>query len=302
MKIFITGATGYIGGSVAVVMRDAGHEVHGLVRTEERARQAEAKEITPVMGDLDNAQVLVEAVTWANAVINCADSDHQNSVRVMLGAMEDTDKPFLHTSGTSIVGFPDQGELRDAVYDEVSPFTPSPGRITRVSINEEVAAAANRGIRTVVLCPSLIYGEGLGVNKESMQIPWLLAVARKYGIAKHIGSGSNIWSNVHIRDVADLYSLALTKAPAGSFYFAENGENSMREVCEAINAMMGVGDSPQSMSIAEAAQEWGEGAANHTMGSNSRVRAKRSRSELGWCPSGISLIEEIRSGCYARIY
>ena len=300
MKIFITGASGYIGGSVATVLREAGHEISGLARSSKRADQLRMGGIAPVLGSLEDSRVLAEAAVNADAVINCADSDHRGAVEVMLQAMEDTDKPFLHTSGTSIVGYPDQGEVSDSIFDEEMPFTPSPGRIERVSINEEVVKAANRGIRTVVLCPSLIYGEGLGISKDSMQVPWLLTVADKFGTAKHIGSGGNIWSNVHIQDLTDLYCLALKGAPSGSFYFAENGENSMREVCESINTMMGVNSPPLSMTIAEASVEWGESPANHTMGSNSRVRAKRARLELGWDPKADSLINEIKYGCYSR--
>ena len=300
MKIFITGATGYIGGSVAAVLREAGHEISGLARSSKRANQLRIEGITPVLGSLEDSRVLAEAAVNADAVINCANSDHRGAVEVMLQAMEDTDKPFLHTSGTSIVGYPDQGEESDSIFDEEMTFTPSPGRIERVSINEEVVKAANRGIRTVVLCPSLIYGEGLGISKDSMQVPWLLTVADKFGTAKHIGPGGNLWSNVHIQDLTDLYCLALKEAPSGSFYFAENGENSMREVCESINTMMGVNSPPLSMTIAEASVEWGESPANHTMGSNSRVRAKRARLELGWDPKAGSLINEIKYGCYSR--
>ena len=300
MKIFITGASGYIGGSVAAVLREAGHEISGLARSSKRANQIRMEGITPVLGALEDFRILAEAAVNADAVINCADSDHRGAVEVMLQAMEDTDKPFLHTSGTSIVGYPDQGEESDSIFDEEMTFTPSPGRIERVSINEEVVKAANRGIRTVVICPSLIYGEGLGVSKDSMQVPWLLTVADKFGTAKHIGPGGNLWSNVHIQDLTDLYCLALKEAPSGSFYFAENGENSMREVCESINTMMGVNSPPLSMTIAEASVEWGESPANHTMGSNSRVRAKRARLELGWDPKAGSLINEIKYGCYSR--
>ena len=300
MKIFITGATGYIGGSVAAVLREAGHEISGLARSSKRANQLRIEGITPVLGSLEDSRVLAEAAVNADAVINCANSDHRGAVEVMLQAMEDTDKPFLHTSGTSIVGYPDQGEESDSIFDEEMTFTPSPGRIERVSINEEVVKAANRGIRTVVICPSLIYGEGLGISKDSMQVPWLLTVADKFGTAKHIGPGGNLWSNVHIQDLTDLYCLALKEAPSGSFYFAENGENSMREVCESINTMMGVNSPPLSMTIAEASVEWGESPANHTMGSNSRVRAKRARLELGWDPTAGSLINEIKYGCYSR--
>jgi len=299
MNIFMTGATGYIGGSVAAAMMDGGHTVSGLVRSEERAAQAQEHGITPVLGSLDDDGVLAEAAGKADAVINCANSDHRGAAEAMLGALDGTDKPFLHTSGTSIVGWPDQGELRDAVFDEDATFEPSPGRVERVRLNDDIIGAANRGIRTVILCPSLIYGEGRGVHRDSIQVPWLIDVATKFGIAKHIGSGGNIWSNVHIDDLAELFRLALVKAPPGSFYFAENGENSMRELCEAINTMIGVDGPPQSMTIAEAAEEWGEGPANHTMGSNSRVRAKRAREQLDWAPGAPSLIEEITTGCYA---
>ncbi len=131
-------------------------------------------------------------------------------------------------------------------------------------------------------------------------MPWLIALAKKAGVARHIGSGENRWANVHIDDLVTLYLAAAEKAPAGSFYFAENGENSMREVCEAVSRMLGQGGRTQSMTVEEAAAEWGEGPANDTMGSNSRVRAKRARAELGWQPAGVGLIEEIEGGCYAE--
>ena len=87
----------------------------------------------------------------------------------------------------------------------------------------------------------------------------------------------------------------LETAPAGAFYYAENGETAMREVCEAINAELGFGPATTPISIEEAATEWGEGAANYTMGSNSRVRAVRARRELGWTPHRPSLLDTIRA-------
>ena len=94
-----------------------------------------------------------------------------------------------------------------------------------------------------------------------------------------------------------LYALAIEKAPAGSFYFVENGENSMRETSVAINRMLGFAGPPTAMSMAEAAAEWGEGTTEDTMASNSRVRAKRA-AQLGWKPNARGLIEEIEQGCY----
>ena len=115
-----------------------------------------------------------------------------------------------------------------------------------------------------------------------------------------VAPGTNVWSNVHIHDLAELYLLALNGAPAGAFFYAENGENAMRDVCVAISKMLGYGGGTTEMTLAEAAGHWGEGPANDTMGSNSRVRAVRARTELGWAPAGPSLIEEIESGCYAK--
>jgi hypothetical protein len=119
-------------------------------------------------------------------------------------------------------------------------------------------------------------------------------------LARHIGRGENIWSNVHLDDLIDLYLLALERAPAGALYYAENGENSMREVCAAIGRALGLGERTEGMTVEEAAAEWGEGAARYTMGSNSRVRAVRARRELGWAPHRPSLLEDIAHGSYGE--
>lgn len=91
---------------------------------------------------------------------------------------------------------------------------------------------------------------------------------------------------------------ALENAPAGAFYYAENGENSMLETAEAISRMLGYGGRTENLSVEEAVAEWGEGGARYTMGSNSRVKAVRAREELGWSPSAPSLLNEIEQGCY----
>ena len=211
-------------------------------------------------------------------------------------------KAFLQTSGSSIVADLAAGEPTDKVYDEETPVHPLPGRKARVALNNAVLAAAKDGIRAMVICPSLIYGAGRGVNASSIQIPWLIALAKKYGVPKHIGRGENVWSNVHIDDLVELYLLALDKAAPGAFYYVENGENSMREACRAIGRMLGLGARTAPMTLEEAAAEWGEGAASYTMGSNSRVRAIRARRELGWTPRRPSLVDDIERGSYHEAF
>ena len=294
MKIFVTGATGYIGGSLAQRLIAEGHGVTGLVRSQARAEAARARGIEPVLGCLDDGAVLAGAARAAEAVIDAASADHPASTEALLAALAGSGKTLLRTSGTSIVGSRAGGRRVDDVFDEDTPFTPSPGRKGRVALDRKVRAA--EGLRGGVVCPSLIYGRGRGFNPQSIQLPWLIALARKRGVPAHIGPGENLWSNVHIDDLVELYLLALDKAPAGAFYFAENGENSMREVCAAIGRMLDQDGRTESMTLEEAAAEWGEGPANDTMGSNSRVRARRARAELGWEPKAPSLLEEIARG------
>jgi nucleoside-diphosphate-sugar epimerase len=297
MKVFCTGASGYIGGSVAAYLVAAGHQVTGLVRSREKADAVRARGIQPLLGTLDDGERLAQAAQAADIVVNAASADHKAAVAALLGALAGSGKLLIHTSGSSIVGTRAQGRRSDAIFDESSPIAPSPARAARVALNDLILSYRDKGCRPVIICPSLIYGLGHGAQPHSMQVPLLIGLARKRGCAAHAGPGENIWSNVHIDDLVTLYALAIEKAAAGAFFFAENGENSMREVCQAINRMLGHEGAPSAMSMEAATAEWGEGLAEDTMASNSRVRAARAR-QLGWKPKARSLIEEIEQGCY----
>jgi len=290
MNIFVTGAAGYIGGSVAAALTRGGHRVTGLVRNDERAAQVRSRGIAPVVGTLDDAAVLAQCARSADAVIHCADADHRASVAALLNALRGSGKTFIQTSGSGIVADGAGGEPSDAVYSEDTPVHPVPARAARVALNRDIVATAQHGVRAIVIAPTMIYGRGTGANPNSIQVPKMTALARKAGVAKYIGRGENIWSNVHIEDLADLFLAALDRAPAGALYYAENGECSMKEIADAIARALQLGGTA-SMTLAEAAAEWGEGAARWSFGSNSRVRAVRARSELGWAPHRPGLIE-----------
>lgn len=296
MKVFLTGASGYIGGSVAAALLSSGHDVAGLVRSRQRADQVRSLGIEPVLGTLSDSDLLARMARETDAVINTADSDNREVIEAIVPALSGSGKLFLHTSGSSIVGDLAAGEPADKVYEDDTPVRPLSGKAARVAINESVLAAAKDGVRAVVICPTMIYGQGHGVHRESVQVPWFIRLAKKHGVARHIGRGENIWSNVHIDDLTDLYLLILDKAPAGAFFYAENGENSMRQICEAISRMLGFGGRTAPMSVDEATKESSEVAANYSYGSNSRVRATRARRELGWSPSRPSLLEYIECG------
>jgi nucleoside-diphosphate-sugar epimerase len=293
MKLFITGAGGYIGGSVAAALLARGHQLRGLTRNERSAGQLAALGIQPVLGTLDDAELLASEARQSDGVINTASADHLEAVQALIAGLAGSGKPLLHTSGSSVIGDDARGaHMSTMVFDGESPLQVNPAKQPRRDIDLQVMGAAAREIRSVVICPSLIYGMGAGLNPHSVQIPFLANNARRRGTVEIVGAGANVWSNVHIDDVVSLYLLALTKAPAGAFYFAENGESSFAEVGTAIARRLGL-PGITSLPPEEAAQLWGEPKAYFSLGSNSRVRATRARTELGWMPTHASVLDWI---------
>jgi nucleoside-diphosphate-sugar epimerase len=295
VNIFLTGATGYIGGTVAARLISAGHRVRGLVRNSEKAGLLRNFGIEPVPGSLDDADLLTREARQADGVVNTANSDHMPSVRAFVAALAGSGKQLVHTSGSSVIGDDARGNrVSEAIFDEDTPFVVAPAKQPRRDIDLMVLGAARSGVRSAVICPTIIYGIGRGANPQSVQIPFLADNARRHGFVQVVGQGVNRWSTVHIDDLAELYLLVLEKAPAGAFYFAENGETSFGEIGEAIAARLGLGP-VQSLPAESAAEKWGESRAYYSFGSNSRVRAKRARRELGWAPRHASVISWILS-------
>ncbi|MBC3779461.1 NAD-dependent epimerase/dehydratase family protein [Pseudomonas sp. SWRI99] len=294
MNVFITGAAGFIGGSIATGLVQAGHNVTGLVRSAEQADELKALGMSAVIGTLEDGQLLADQARVADAVINAASSDHRGAVEALLGALRGSGKVFLHTSGSSIVGDASGGKSSDDIYYEDNLPEPTVDKADRVAIDNLVLAAAQDGVNSAVICNTLIYGHSLGVKRDSVQLPRLLKQARKSGVVRHVGTGQNIWSNVHIEDVVALYLLALTKNVPGTFYFVESGEASFIDMTTAMAEALNLGK-PQDWPLKDAEAEWGYEMANYGLGSNSRVRGQHARELLGWAPKRTSVVEWIRN-------
>jgi nucleoside-diphosphate-sugar epimerase len=299
--VFLTGASGYIGGSLAARLVESGTRVRGLVRNPKSAALLAERGIEPVIGNLNDTALLTREARAADAVINTASADHAASLRAFIDALEGSGKSLLHTSGSSVIGDDARGQRgSDQVFDEDTPFIVNAMKQPRRDIDLMVLGAGagagaglgSRGIRSTVICPSNIYGIGKGLKPDSVQIPFLAANAREQGVVQIVGAGLNVWSNVHLDDVVELYLLALANAPAGAFYFAENGEASFADIGAAIATRLGLPD-VESLPPEVAAQRWGEATAYFSLGSNSRVRATRARRELGWSPRHSSVLDWI---------
>jgi len=291
-KVFITGATGYIGGSVAAHLAHNGYEVTGLARKAADIPRLEALGIRAVQGDINNETVITAQA--ADAIINAASADNAPVVATLLAAIAGTGKTLIHTSGSSVAGDKAAGEHGPQTRYSVIPTEPPPEKAERVAIDRTVTGAAEQGLRTIVVCPTMIYGDGLGIKRDSIQVPLLRQAARQYQAGVFIGKGANVWSNVHIRDLAQLYQLALEKAPAGAFYYAENGEAAIFDIAVAISRMLGFNGKTRSLSINEAIELWGVEGAHFGLGSNSYVSAERAREELGWRPAEKDILQYVQ--------
>lgn len=289
MRIFLTGANGYIGGAAAAALIAAGHQVRGLVRDRAKADAVAAHGVEPVVGSLEDAPLLREEARAADAVVNAASSDHRGAVEALLDGLAGSGKAFIHSSGSSIVADLAMGEPSDRVFHEGEPIAPVADKAARVAIDRLVLAAA--GIRSAVLCNTMIYGNALRPPAQSVQIPALARQAKASGVVRYIGRGLNRWSNVHIADVAALYALAVEKAPAGTFMYVESGEQALGEIANAIAARLRLG-AAQSWPADQAIAAWGRNMAVYSLGSNSRVRG-RAAAALGWSPKQRSIAKWI---------
>src|SRR5262245_55951039 len=156
MRIFLTGANGFIGGAVASALMRDGHTVRGLVRNKAKADAVAAHGIEAVIGSLDDAALLQAEARAADLVVNAASSDHRGAVEALLAGLSDSGKGFIHSSGSSIVADLAMGEPSDRIFDEATPIKPLPDKAPRVAIDRLVLEAP--GVRSVVLCNTMIYG------------------------------------------------------------------------------------------------------------------------------------------------
>ena len=294
MEVFLTGATGYIGTSLAEALLKAGHKVVGLARTPEKAKQLESRGIRATIGDLRQPETIAAAARAAEGVIHTANTNDASSpqvdaavVRAILEALADSNKPFVYTSGVWVLG-----STGNKIADESTPVNPTPLVAQRPGIEQEVLAGKNRGVRTIVIRPALVYGRG-------GSIPRMLAQsARETGGARYVGNGENRWPFVDVDDLAQLYALALEKAAAGSLYNASHGPSyRVREVAEAASIGAGAKGKTQSMPLDEARKTMYAFADALVL--DQQISGEKARKELGWNPRAGSVLEDLKTGSYA---
>ena len=293
-KVFITGANGYIGGTIATLLLKKGYEVTGLVRQTQLTAELEALGMRVVTGNIDDIMLITEEAIKADAVINTATVLDTFFIDTLINALRGTGKTLIHTSGSSILGDNAVGQRSDFIYNEDIPLIPAVAKTLWVALNDHVRHAAKQGIRSMVIVPTMVYGEGLGLRKESIQLPFLYQLSLQKGMGVHVESGESIWSNIHVEDLGDLYVKMLENGVPGGYYFAENGEASFKDIAKEISNKMGKGEETLSISINEAVTYFKNAdIARFGLASNSRCSSAKAKQTLGWRPKHNSIFDAI---------
>jgi len=286
MKVFITGATGYVGEAAAEAIRGAGHEVRALAHRPGAGDEIRAKGWTPVAGDLRQAAVLESAAAAADAVVHVANTNDADAAEVdgaavaaFLRALGGSDKPFVYTSGVWVLGDTGGREV-----DESASTAAAAALVAwRAEREREVLAAARRGVRPVVLRPGIVYGRGGG-------IPAMLVA----GDLPLIGDGSQHWTTVHVDDLADLYLRALTAPAGGTVLHGIAGQVTMADLAGTAEAVRGEPVEPMTLEVARQRL----GAFADALALDQRVSPRRTRELTGWSPGRPSILDEVRTGSY----
>src|SRR5271170_1116890 len=305
MRIFVTGASGWIGSAVVPELLGAGHEVVGLARSDASAQRLEAAGATVQRGDLDDPESLAKAAADSDGVIHldfqhevafggnfaAAGAADRRAVEAMGAALADSDRPFVLASGMI-------GQTAGRVATENDGLVASP---------EVRANPAGRRAATALLTLSL---RGVGVRSSVLRfaptvhgdgdngfMATLVGIARQRGVAGYVGDGTNRWPAVHRSDAARLARLAVESAPAGSVLHAVAEEGvPFRGIAQAIGGHLGL--PAESVTPADAVEHFGF--LGHFVALDSPVTATITRELLGWEPTGPSLLEDLEQDHYYR--
>ncbi|WP_328499563.1 SDR family oxidoreductase [Streptomyces sp. NBC_00414] len=305
MRVFVTGASGWIGSAVVPELIGAGHQVVGLARSDASAAALTEAGAEVRLGTIDDLDILRGAAAESDGVIHlafkhdiafsggfesAADADRR-AIDTFGEALAGSDRPFLIASGALGLKPGEVGTEQDA--QPSSPPSPhwAPGPAKRLANAHATAALAERGVRSsVVRLPPTVHGDG-----DHGFLATMVAIAREKGVSAYIGDGANRWPAVHRSDAAHLFRLALESAPAGSTLHAIADEGvPIRAVAEVIGRHLDLPVVSISPDDAAGHFAWLGG----FLGTDSPASSTWTRELLGWQPTRPGLLDDLDKGHY----
>jgi nucleoside-diphosphate-sugar epimerase len=276
MRVFLTGATGYIGSAVLDALVRAGHAVTALVRTGAAAQRTAGRGAHPVTGDLRDPHSYRDAAAGHDAYVHVAFDaasgptvDQQTVEALLAVAPAQPPSTLIYTSSTWVLGSTPEPAAEDA------PLDPPEYAAWRPAVEAQVLGGA-AGVRAIVVRPGLVYGGARGIISDML-------TDADNGLMRVIGTGKNHWSVVYDRDLAELYvRLVGTPDASGVYHATDESDETVLDIVEAIAAHAPARPEVRYMPLAEARKK--RGALADAMALDQRVRSPRARA-LGWAPS-----------------
>lgn len=293
MRVFVTGATGFIGSRIVPELISAGHQVLGLARTDEGARSLAIAGAQVHRGDLEDLESLRSGAAASDAVLHVAFRHDwtrfaesceldKRAIEAIGAVLQGSSRPFIVSSGVGVA------EGRAATEDDPPLSSPSLPRVSEVT----AVALMERGVHVSVIRLPQVHD----TEKQGLITP-LIAIARAKRVSAYIGDGNNRWPAAHVTDVARLYRLALENFTAGARYHAVAEEGvPLKDIAAAIGRGLNV----PILSIApEQAQEH-FGFLGFFAGRDAHISSVQTRAKLGWNPTGPDLLTDLRNMRYTQ--